>query len=182
AAGSEGDGAAVPGEDGPDDLLDLIEDGDEEVARLDDAHLREDRPLPLARRGEAADALVVLRLRDLSLTQKLVAEGVAELIRRGEDDLPAIEMDGLDFRTAPALDGAGGAVTVDRHQDLGQRGLPEIGLVEQARGVFGRQQALLSGSVLLFVFEGRLVAVVLALVEAVFEIGDAFAEAAAELR
>ena len=108
------------------------------------------------------------------------------LVRRGEDDLAVIEEDVFRLIAAPAVEHAGRFVAMDGDEDFGQRRLRQIRLIDAARKAmfvvtthsprlrparyddcFFSSSAGLS-SVLPF--------------EAVAEVGDAFAEALAELR
>ena len=134
AAGRERHGAVGPREDRPQDVLDLIAYQHEELFVRQQAHLHERDAVALLRLFEEAHAFVVLLLREAPFAHEAVAERFGDLIRRGEDDVAAVEEDPFQLGAAAAVDDARRFVVMDLDQNLRQRRLPEVGLVEGGAG------------------------------------------------
>ena len=111
--------ALVPLEDAEDDLADLGLHGPPQLVRGERPHLHEDAPLPPPL-GERAHRRLVLLGGDLALAEQHLAEAVARQVARGEDDPPALEVEGLPRAAGGEREDAGRAPGLQLVQEVGQ--------------------------------------------------------------
>src|SRR5207245_1913351 len=98
------------------------------------SHLHEREAVALLRLFEETHALVVLLLGEPSFAHEAVAERLGDLVGGGEDDVSAVEEDPLQLSSTAAVDDSRRFVAMDLDQDLRQRRLPEVGLIEGSAG------------------------------------------------
>ncbi len=97
----------------------------------EDAHLHQGHPMALTGLAYTGEAGVVLLPADTASHEQLVAQRLRDLIGRGEDDLATVQKDTLDDLTTAALHDTRRPIAMDGDEDLRQRSLREVRVVER---------------------------------------------------